>query len=102
MQGVPSDADEVAQPELDTAPDSWRRRRSSANWECSKKFMVFPAIIICELLGIPAADRHIFRGRTDAIVSTATCTPEQAQDTYLQLAGYLAGLFAQRRRAARR
>ena len=57
----------------------------------------FPAIIICELLGIPAADRHAFRGWTDAIVSTATSTPEQAQDTYLHLAGYLAGLFAQRR-----
>ena len=57
----------------------------------------FPAIIICELLGIPAADRHAFRGWTDAIVSTATSTPEQAQDTYLHLAGYLASLFAQRR-----
>jgi len=57
----------------------------------------FPAIIICELLGIPAADRDAFRGWTDAIVSTATSTPEQAQDTYLHLAGYLAGLFAQRR-----
>jgi cytochrome P450 len=57
----------------------------------------FPAIIICELLGIPATDRHAFRGWTDAIVSTATSTPEQVQDTYLHLAGYLAGLFAQRR-----
>ena len=57
----------------------------------------FPAIIICELLGIPGADRHAFRGWTDAIVSTATSTPEQLQDTYLHLAGYLAGLFAQRR-----
>ena len=57
----------------------------------------FPAIIICELLGIPAADRHAFRGWTDAIVSTATSTLEQAQDTYLHLAGYLASLFAQRR-----
>ena len=57
----------------------------------------FPAIIICELLGIPAADRHAFRDWTDAIVSTATSTPEQVQDTYLHLAGYLGGLFAQRR-----
>ena len=57
----------------------------------------FPAIIICELLGIAAADRHAFRGWTDAIVSTATSTPEQAQDTYLHLAGHLASLFAQRR-----
>jgi cytochrome P450 len=57
----------------------------------------FPAIIICELLGIPAADRHAFRRWTDAVVSTSTSTPEQVQDTYLHLAGYLAGLFAQRR-----
>jgi cytochrome P450 len=58
---------------------------------------IFPAIIICELLGIPEADRHVFRRWTDAIVSTTTSSPEQVQDTYLQLAGYLADLFAQRR-----
>jgi cytochrome P450 len=57
----------------------------------------FPAIIICELLGIPDADRHAFRCWTDAIVSTTTSTSEQVQETYLHLAGYLAGLFAQRR-----
>ena len=57
----------------------------------------FPAIIICELLGIPGADRHAFRRWTDAIVSTSTCTPEEVQDSYLHLAGYLADLFAQRR-----
>ena len=58
---------------------------------------VFPAIIICELLGIPEADRHAFRRWTDAIVSTTTSSSGQVQDTYLQLAGYLASLFAQRR-----
>jgi cytochrome P450 len=58
---------------------------------------VFPAIIICELLGIPGADRHAFRRWTDATVSTTTSSPGQVQDTYLHLAGYLAGLFAQRR-----
>jgi cytochrome P450 len=57
----------------------------------------FPAIIICELLGIPDADRHSFRGWADAIVSTTAGAPEQVQDTYIKLAGYLAGLFAQRR-----
>ena len=58
---------------------------------------VFPAIIICELLGIPEADRHAFRRWTDAIVSTTTSSPGQVQETYLHLAGYLASLFAQRR-----
>ncbi|HEY1005326.1 MAG TPA: hypothetical protein VGD83_37410 [Streptosporangiaceae bacterium] len=57
----------------------------------------FPAIIICELLGIPDADRHAFRRWTDAIVSTRTFSSGQVQETYLHLAGYLASLFAQRR-----
>jgi len=57
----------------------------------------FPAIIICELLGIPEADRHAFRRWTDAIVSTGTSTSEQVQEIYLHLAGYMASLFAQRR-----
>jgi cytochrome P450 len=57
----------------------------------------FPAIVICELLGIPGADRHAFRRWTDAIVSTGTSAAGQVQETYLQLAGYLAGLFARRR-----
>lgn len=59
----------------------------------------FPAIVICELLGIPDAERHAFRRWTDAIVSTTASTPGQVQETYLQLAGYLADLFAQRRAA---
>ncbi len=57
----------------------------------------FPAIIICELLAIPDADRHTFRHWTDAVVSTTTSTEEQVQDTYLHLAGYIGNLFAQRR-----
>jgi cytochrome P450 len=57
----------------------------------------FPAIIICELLGIPDADRHTFRRWADATVSTITSPREQMQDAYVHLAGYLAGLFAQRR-----
>ncbi len=57
----------------------------------------FPAIIICELLGIPDADRGMFRAWTDAIVSTTGSVTESGQDAYVQLAGYMAGLFAQRR-----
>lgn len=59
--------------------------------------LAFPAIIICELLGIPEADRHTFRRWTDAIVSTTTSTSGQVQETYVQMAGYLASLFAERR-----
>jgi cytochrome P450 len=57
----------------------------------------FPAIVICELLGIPEPDRGRFRAWTDAIVSTTGSGTESGQDAYLQLAGYMAGLFAQRR-----
>jgi cytochrome P450 len=56
-----------------------------------------PAIIICELLGIPEADRQMFRSWTDSIVSTTTVTSVQEQDAYLHLVGYIAGLFADRR-----
>jgi len=56
-----------------------------------------PSIMICELLGIPEADRHTFRGWADATVSTTTTTPVQEQDAYLHLVGYLASLFEERR-----
>lgn len=56
-----------------------------------------PAIMICELLGIPDGDRHTFRGWADATVSATTATPVQEQDAYLHLVGYFAGLFAERR-----
>jgi cytochrome P450 len=56
-----------------------------------------PAIMICELLGIPESDRQMFRSWTDAIVSTTTTTPVQEQDAYLHLVGYIAELFAERR-----
>jgi cytochrome P450 len=57
----------------------------------------FPAIMICELLGIPEGDRHTFRGWADATVSATTATPVQEQDAYLHLVGYLASQFAARR-----
>jgi cytochrome P450 len=56
-----------------------------------------PAIMICELLGIPEDDRHTFRGWADATVSGTVATPVQEQDAYLNLVGYLGGLVAQRR-----
>ena len=59
-----------------------------------------PAIVICELLGIPEGDRHTFRGWADATVSTTTTAPVQEQDAYLHLVSYLAELFEQRRARA--
>jgi cytochrome P450 len=57
----------------------------------------FPAIMICELLGIPEGARHTFRGWADATVSVGAATGVQEQDAYLHLLTYLAGLFAERR-----
>jgi cytochrome P450 len=57
-----------------------------------------PAIMICELLGIPEGDRHTFRGWADATVSSTDSTPVQEQDAYLNLVSYFADLFAERRR----
>lgn len=56
-----------------------------------------PAIMICELLGIPEDDRRTFRSWADATVSGTTAAPVQEQDAYLHLAGYLAGVIARRR-----
>jgi cytochrome P450 len=56
-----------------------------------------PVIVICELLGIPESDRHMFRSWADAIVSTTNTTPVQEQDAFLHLVGYMADLFAERR-----
>jgi cytochrome P450 len=56
-----------------------------------------PTIIICELLGIPEADRHQFRGWTTRMVATSVETSQEQQEIFLNLFGYFDGLFAQRR-----
>jgi cytochrome P450 len=56
-----------------------------------------PSIVICELLGVPEADRQKFRGWADAAISTTKVTPEEEQAAFLHLAGYLAEQIAQRR-----
>jgi cytochrome P450 len=56
-----------------------------------------PAIMICELLGIPDGDRQMFRAWADTVVSTTTATPVQEQGAYLHLVSYIADLVAQRR-----
>jgi cytochrome P450 len=55
----------------------------------------FPSIVICELLGIPEADRRQFR----RLYSTAT--PEEQQEIFLNLFSSFDGLIAQRRERPR-
>lgn len=57
----------------------------------------FPAMVICELLGIPEAHWHQFRSWTAGMSSTSTASPEEQQQIYLNLFGYFSELFAQRR-----
>jgi cytochrome P450 len=57
----------------------------------------FPLTIICELLGVPIADRHIFRSASDAIMSMSTMTPQQRLEATDELTAYMAGMVKQRR-----
>jgi cytochrome P450 len=58
----------------------------------------FPTTVICELLGVPYADREKFGRWTDAFMSTTALTAEQRDARLGELAHYLGSLVAQRRR----
>jgi len=58
-----------------------------------------PATIICELLGVPYVDRDTFRLWTDAFMSISALPVEEKLAHRASLAGYLAEMAAQRRRA---
>jgi cytochrome P450 len=56
-----------------------------------------PGLMVCELSGVPYADRDQFRNWVGALMSVTALTAEQRGEYLGQLAGYLATL-AQRRR----
>jgi cytochrome P450 len=56
-----------------------------------------PGLMVCELIGVPYADRDQFRNWVGALMSVTALTAEQRGEYLGQLAGYLATL-AQRRR----
>jgi cytochrome P450 len=56
-----------------------------------------PGLMICELIGVPYADRDQFRDWVGAFMSVTAVTVEQRGELIGQLAGYLANLAAQRR-----
>ncbi|MEA5364364.1 cytochrome P450 [Amycolatopsis sp., V23-08] len=56
-----------------------------------------PSLVICELLGVPYADRERFQHQSGVLVSTDT-TREQGQQAYEEISGFLAGLFTDKRK----
>lgn len=55
-----------------------------------------PVFVICELLGVPYADRHYFRGLSDQLGRLSGGDPQQAA---VELTAYLADVAATKRRA---
>jgi cytochrome P450 len=58
-----------------------------------------PGLMICELIGVPFADRDEFREWVAAFISTTALTAEQRGAQLGKLAAYLTGLAAGRREA---
>ncbi|MEW2220384.1 cytochrome P450 [Streptomyces sp. NPDC006990] len=59
----------------------------------------FPMAVICELLGVPFADRERFRTWSDAVLSLTAHPPEEMLRHKQALLAYLADLVADKRRA---
>lgn len=58
-----------------------------------------PVVVICELIGVPVADRPLFRAWSDAFLSTNTTTAEQFTANREGFREYMSGLIAARRAA---
>jgi cytochrome P450 len=56
-----------------------------------------PVRVICELLGVPAEDQHIFHDWSDTILSDASRGPDEIRAAVGKLAAYFAKLIADKR-----
>jgi cytochrome P450 len=56
-----------------------------------------PSLVICELLGVPYADRERFQRQSTTMVST-DATREEGQQAYQEVSDYLADLFTEKQR----
>ncbi|MEV5704046.1 cytochrome P450 [Actinoallomurus sp. NPDC052274] len=58
-----------------------------------------PALVICELLGVPAEDRHAIQAAT-AVMNDLDSTPERAVEAVMSITGTVRGLIGRLRRGA--
>ncbi|GAA1955307.1 cytochrome P450 [Amycolatopsis minnesotensis] len=56
-----------------------------------------PVVVICELLGVPMADRPQFRAWSDSALSTSSLTADEFEQNREELRGYMRGLIAEHR-----
>jgi cytochrome P450 len=56
-----------------------------------------PVQVICELLGVPAEDRHVFHGWSDSVLGDTSRDPQEIAAAFGQLAQYFGGLIAVKR-----
>jgi len=56
-----------------------------------------PSLVICELLGVPYADRADFQRRSDILLSSAG-SPQSQDDNAREMNDYMVGLIAEHRR----
>jgi pentalenic acid synthase len=54
--------------------------------------MPIPALVICELLGVPAQDRHLIQAAT-AVMNDLDSTPEHAVEAVMSITGTVRGLI---------
>ncbi|GIH04038.1 cytochrome P450 [Rhizocola hellebori] len=56
-----------------------------------------PVRVICELLGVPPQDQHIFHAWSDTVMSDASRDPDEIRSTIVKLGEYFGKLIADKR-----
>ncbi|GII20419.1 cytochrome P450 [Planosporangium mesophilum] len=56
-----------------------------------------PVQVICELLGVPATDRHVFHAWSDAVMNDWRADPAKSKEAIEELSRYFARLIAAKR-----